>query len=135
MTIETKIAPKNSLLLVMDKDSGEIPKSMGDKIFAATPSCIAIGTLCEIDGQTLVVLTDEDVPIHQSSGMFKVYDGKLETPNKEVHLCTVHLDVLLKLPVKNVVCNIVILVNSESEPDKIFILADSTAVKITGDGI
>ncbi|HTS16978.1 MAG TPA: hypothetical protein VMP11_05345 [Verrucomicrobiae bacterium] len=117
MTIVTEIAPPNSLLLVMDKDSGEIPESMEGKLIVATPSCIAVGTLSAADGRTSVMLTDERVRIQGHPGLRRVFSGVLATPKKEVDLCTVLLQ-----PVLNTQSNLEIWANDESEPDRLCVL-------------
>jgi hypothetical protein len=91
MTTETKIAPQNSLLLVMDKDNGEIPELMSGKLVVATQSCIAVGTLSASDGETSVMLTDDKIHVQEISGIQKAFCGVLATPNKKIDLCTVLL--------------------------------------------
>ena len=125
MIEKAQIAPRNSLLLVMDRDSGEIPDSMDGRLVVATPSCIAVGTLSEADGETSVVLTDEKALAHSDSGFRKVFSGVLETPKKEVHVCTVLLQPVVKLPVLNTQSNVEIWANSETEPNKLCVLVDA----------
>ena len=124
MITETQIAPKNSLLLVMDRDSGEIPESMDGKLIVSTPSCIAVGTLSEADGETSVMLTNEKAVAHPGSGLHKVFGGVLKTPKKEVHVCTVLLQTIVKLPVSSTQSNIEIWADNEMEPSRLCILVD-----------
>ena len=124
MTTEIKIAPKNSLLFVMDKDYGEseIPESMDGKRIVATRSCIVVGTLCEVDGETYVMLTDNKISVQEISGLQKVFSGILATPQKEVNLYTVHLEPILTLSVSNTESHVEIWANHKTEPDKLCVL-------------
>jgi len=128
MTVEIKIAPKNSLLLVMDKDSGEIPELMNGKLVVATPSCVAVGTLSEADGKTSVMLTDEKIHVHEISGLQKVFTGVLATPKKEVHLYTVLLQSVLNLSVPNTESNVEVWASDEKEPERLCVLVTSTPI-------
>ena len=125
MTTKTKISPQNSLLLVMDKDSGEIPELMNGKLVVATHSCIAVGTLSEADGETSVTLTDDKSHVQEISSLQKTFAGVLATPNKRVDLCTVLLQPVLTLSVSNTESHIEIWVNNETEPDKLCVLVIS----------
>ncbi len=111
MITETNIAPQNSLLLVMDRDSGVVPQSMGGKLVAATPSCVAVGTLSAADGETWVLLTDEKDRTREIPGLRMVYSGVLATPQSEVHVCTVLNRTVLKLDVPDIQSNVEIWVN------------------------
>lgn len=125
MTAKTKIAPQNSLLLLMDKDSGEIPELMNGKLVVATDSCIAVGTLSETDGETSVILTDNKSHLQEMAGLQKAFDGILATPNKRVDLCTVLLQPVLTLSVSNTESHVEIWVSNETEPDRLCVLATS----------
>lgn len=51
---EIRCQPPNSLSFVMDPDLGEIPDSVSEALVAATSTCISIGTLSSVDGETTV---------------------------------------------------------------------------------
>lgn len=116
MTTEARIAPKNSLLLVMDRDSGKIPDSMDGKLVVSTPSCIAVGTLSEVDGETSVVLTNETAVAYSRSGLHKIFSGFLATPSKEAHICTVLLHTVAKLSVLSAESSVEIWAENGNEP-------------------
>jgi hypothetical protein len=122
MIKETKIAPQNSLLLIMSNGGGEIPLSMANKLVVATPSCIAVGTLSQIDGETSVTLTDEPFQPEMVSGLQKVFSGILETPSKSVSVCTVVLDPILTLPLQKTKSTVEIWADSDAEPDELYII-------------
>ncbi len=47
--LSTQISPPNSVLLVLDPETGEVPTSMAGPSVAASPLGIAIGTLAGDD--------------------------------------------------------------------------------------
>jgi hypothetical protein len=128
MTIETKVAPQRSLLLVMDKVSGEIPELMNGKLVVATHSCIAVGTLSQSDGETSVMLTDDHIHVQENSTLLKVFSGVLATPNKRVDLCTVLLQHILTLSVSNTESHVEIWANHKTEPDRLCVLVISSPI-------
>lgn len=122
MTIEAKIAPPNSLLLVMGEASGEMPDSMNGQLIVVTSSCIAIGTLCEVDGETSVTLSDDRLRIQGIENLKRVFSGILATPRNFVEVCTVLLEPILTLPVRNDRSGVEIWANSKMEPDRLYVL-------------
>ncbi len=74
---EISVSAPNSLLLVTTSDQPEIPASMDARLIASTSTTVAVGTLSESDGQTVVRLTDE-TPDQESDGVQLVYEGRLE---------------------------------------------------------
>jgi hypothetical protein len=106
----------------MDADSGEIPESMDGKLVVASSSCVAVGTLCAVDGETLAILTDEKIHLQRISGLRRVFSGILATPKKHVDVCTVLLEPILKLSVQNAESKVEIWANSEIEPDTLCVL-------------
>lgn len=99
MTVRRSIAVPNSLLLVTDKQVGEIPLSMEGQLVAATPSCIAVGTIPAADGETLVVLTSDAFPATEKERLRNSFIGLLVTPSKEVHVCLVSLESVAQVKV------------------------------------
>ena len=51
-----RLAPPNSVILVMDPNARDLPKSMGSSLASATPSALAIGCQAEMDGETEIRL-------------------------------------------------------------------------------
>jgi hypothetical protein len=124
MKLEVKIAPPNSLLLVMDRDALDIPDSMDGELVSYTPSCVAVGTLSELDGETSVTLTNE--PLSACEGdLRKVFSGVLEVQGKEVQVCTALNEVILRLPVSAANTQIAIFANHDVEPTRLCIAADA----------
>lgn len=101
----------------MDQSVGEIPESMNESLVAATPSCIAIGTLSEYDGETLISLSDE-ASLYEVD-LFIIFDGVLKTPTRKLSLCSVLDETLITLEVATENTRVQVWVNDDKEPDKI----------------
>lgn len=93
-------------------------------MITATPSCLSIGTLCSIDGDTTVTLSDNENDI--GSNLINVYDGVLMTPNKLLSVCTVQDEPVLELRVQDSRTRVQVWANDSSEPNEITILALSS---------
>lgn len=124
MKITKTFAPSNSLVLVMDSSIGEIPSSIGDALTASTSSCVAVGTLAEMDGETTITLTDSSEGI-EPEGL--VFDGVLLTPGKELSVCNVEDEKVLTIPVPSSETRVQIFANDINEPDNIVVLATNGA--------
>ena len=114
------LAPRNSLILVMDQSVGEIPESMNKALVAATPSCIAVGTLSEHDGETLISLSDEASPGKVDLSL--VFDGVLETPARKLSLCSVLDEALITLDVPAETTCVQVWANDDKEPNEIAVV-------------
>lgn len=124
MFMVADITPPNSLILVMDQFVGIVPESMNGKLTAATPTCIAIGTLSEHDGPTHITLTDE------SQGSISgelVFDGVIKTPTGKLAVCTVLDEKILEAVVSQEITRVQIWANDRAEPDIILILVSKQA--------
>jgi len=120
MIQEICLAPRNSLVLIMDQTVGEVPENMGQSLLAATRSCIAIGTRSETDGQTRISLSDEKpfgIPNEPP-----VFDGVIPTPSKMLTVCSVLDESLLALSVLHSNTRVQIWANDRIEPDRIWIV-------------
>ena len=122
MMITKKLAPPHSLLLVMDPAAGDPPRSMGKRVVAATRSCVAIGTLCEVDGETTVVLSNGPETSGVAAKMELAFDGVIAAPSREVHLCTTATESIAKLPVPTTTARVQVWTNRSVEPDRILIV-------------
>jgi hypothetical protein len=115
------LAPKNSLVLVMDSSVGEVPESMGDAGIAATTSCVAVGTLAEMDGETEIVLADYG----DAEGVGSmVFDGLLPTPSLELSVCDVDDVKRLSIGVQQDSVRVRIFTNDANEPDRVIVLVN-----------
>lgn len=103
----------------MDHETGEIPGSMGHNLVATTPSCVAVGTLSDLDGETEVVLTDEQAYPKSDRDLRLAFTGTLMSSRKQVDVCTVDLRKIIGLAVAKVQCAVEVWVNDRKEPNKV----------------
>lgn len=119
MKQSVKVAPPNSLILVMDYSFGVLPDNMGGALVASTSSCVAVGTLSDADGDTVITLTDELLGLN-SEGL--IFDGVLEAPSRELSICNVRNEKLMAVALSGAEVRIRIFANDASEPDQIAVL-------------
>lgn len=117
---DVRVAPPNSLLLLMDSQAGEIPAAMAWAGLHCTPSCIAIGTLCSQDGPTHVVLTDAKP--NSVGGLSRIYSGDLETPSRQLSLETVDGTQVWTADLDAIRWQLEVWSNHPREPDEILIV-------------
>jgi len=111
-----EIRPPNSLFLVRDADSFDVPNWSGLRQVEGTESCLAIGTLAKPDGTTTISLGRRD-----ETATIKAFDGELGVPSRRVVVTTVPEDVLLEQRVPANRARIRVHVNDLVEPDAIVI--------------
>ena len=128
MKKEINIAPQNSIIFIMDITTGVIPNPelIRQSLVTATSSCVAIGTLCSIDGETTIILSDEDKVIQNNERL--VFEGMLDTPSKLISVCTVLNKPVLKMNVRDIRSHIQLWANDVSEPDNIEIIVKYNCV-------
>ncbi|MCD0266276.1 hypothetical protein JWH11_07430 [Xanthomonas melonis] len=103
----------------MDYSFGELPDFMMGGGVAFTNSCVAVGTLSEIDGETTIIMTDSlsdiDVPDHL------IFDGVLKTLEGNLSICDVANKNLLTIKNSMPDLHVQVFVNDISEPDLIVV--------------
>jgi len=111
-----KLAPPNSLILVMDSSARDIPKSMSGSLVSATPSVVAIGCRAEMDGKAEVRLGhDKEVDL----GIAPVFVGFLDTPTGIVSVRTVLDEEILSKSVGRRHVTLRVWANDSAEPSVI----------------
>jgi len=102
----------------MDSSGGDIPESMNGRSIVATDSCIAISCLCEMDGETEIVLCEAgDI----SPGKAPAFEAVIRTPSHEVTVMSVLIEPILVAPVSTERTNVRLWVNDAQEPDHVII--------------
>ncbi len=116
MSDRVSVRPPNSLILVRDADSFDVPAWSGSRVVEATESCVAVGTLAEPDGATSVWFAHEgeSLPI-------EAFKGDLSVPSGRVVVSTVTDEILMTMSVEGQRVNVRVLTNESSEPDEIAI--------------
>jgi hypothetical protein len=119
--VSTRIAPPNSVVLVVGSDDAEIPTSMGSALISASPSCIAVGCLAADDGETEFALGSA---LEVDPGGQPVFVGTLEAPKHAVAIRSVLGHTILETPVRRTHATVRIWVNHPSEPDAVRVGVD-----------
>lgn len=118
MAVKTLLAPPNSLILIVGGEKYEVPSSMKGAAIAKTNSCIAVGSLSEIDGQTSIVLKKISELELEFAPSFTDF---IDTPSRLVEVKTILGKTLLQMPVKDTKTKIIIWTNDKFEPDEIIV--------------
>ncbi len=113
-----KIAPPNSLLLIMDSCAGTVPNSMAGALISFTETCIAVGCKSAADGETEILL---GMAVDVTPGPIAAFDGIISTPNRKVSICSVLRKEILAQSVPNTQTRIRIWANDSFEPDRIVV--------------
>jgi hypothetical protein len=121
MVISAKVAPPYSVVVITDPSGGQTPDTMSGSIIAATESCIAVGCLCDIDGETEFTL---GAGPEVDPGSEPTFQGTLQTPNRRIVVRSVYGETILELPVLRETARVRIWVNHPSEPDRVVVGAD-----------
>ncbi|MCC2314243.1 hypothetical protein [Cellulomonas xiejunii] len=119
MSQSVEIAVPNSLILLMDPDTGEMPTSLGRRSVAASSTCVAIGTLNEFDGKTTVHL-DEPSELPRRENLMLRWEGTVGTSGR-MGLVNVYNEILLEMPA-NEAATVAVWTNDADEPDEIWVL-------------
>jgi hypothetical protein len=121
MAVSIRIAPPHSMVFVSDHRYGDVPEITREARIWATSSCIAIGCLSFMDGETEIVLGRLD---DVDPGGSPALDQELETPFRTVVVSTSEGDILLSTPVTNLTTHVRVWTNRASEPDKVVVGVD-----------
>jgi hypothetical protein len=115
-----RFAPPYSVVLVTDPSNGEIPhsSSMREALIASTQSCIAVGCMAEVNGETEFTLgLSQDV----DPGMPPAFEGVLKTPSRRIVVRSVLGQVILDAAVSGQKTKVRVWVNDRKEPDRVVI--------------
>ncbi len=121
MKTQIRIAPSNSVVLVMDTSIGEIPdpdpEDVGEGVLAATSSCIAVGTLPQIEGDTHILLYDEPAEMDLTGTL--AFDGPLEVRSGRMSVVSVLHEPLLGCNAPTPRARVQVWLNDDRLPDEI----------------
>ncbi len=109
------VALPSSLALVMDPSVGQVPSTMAGALVAATPTCVALGTLSALDGTTRLSLGPGD----GEPALCLIFDGVLDTPGGTVVVSSVLSEVLLQDRAPSPRTRVRIFANDDEEPSEI----------------
>jgi len=120
-TVRINASLPNSMVALMDQNKlGDIPTKLGPNRLAASRSCVVIGTQANMDGDTLITLTDAVATAPPGD---PVFDGTLETPTKHLVAFSILLEPVLQLDVPSTAVRLRIWKNHPTHPTLITVIA------------
>jgi hypothetical protein len=118
-TSSIKVAPPNSMFLISDAQRGFVPDvSRSTPAIASTDTCLAVGCLAEMDGETKITIGPTD---EVDQGDRPTFDGALATPTHTVVVWTIEWKKLLEARVSSRRTRVRIWTNHPNEPDDVVI--------------
>lgn len=123
MVETTKIAPRNSQIVIVDPNAKkvDVPDYRESVPFVATSSCILFYCFPEVDGETEITLGNAS---EVDPGSSPVFDGHLLTPSKTLAIETVVRGSILRTLTLGVQTKLRIWSNAIRWPDKIVVGID-----------
>ena len=120
MKEKISFAPPNCIFFLDDPRSGEIPEIDSRPVHIwSTRSCIIVGCLAFMDGETEFILSDsaDDAPKGDSA-----FDGVLDTPSRAVEVSTSEREILLHREVPSHFTRVRIWTDHPTEPEHILVV-------------
>jgi hypothetical protein len=118
MYTSKSIRPVNSILFISDVNGGEVPEWVRGKMILATPSCLSFQCYPEQDGPTEITLGSLDELDRREVPAF---EGKLETPSRQLVISTVDRETVLQMQVKNAQTQVKIWLSHPQWPENVII--------------
>ncbi len=116
---ELQVRSPYSLILVGDR-KGELPPALSGRLVAASDSLIAVGTMSEADGPTLIRILPSGAHRPPSTHL-RVFEGSLNLDGV-LTASSVEGQIFLEVPISTPQLGIEVWVNDAVEPDEISIL-------------
>lgn len=80
-----KLEVPNAILFVLEPDNPEVEIPAYGGLISSTSTCVSVGTLADVDGETEVIL--DQAPV---AGLQRVFDGVLSTKTGTIAIVTAH---------------------------------------------
>lgn len=121
MKIILSVAPQHSILLLADvgNEAAEVPLDGVEDAVVSSGSVVGINVMAEVDGETLVELTDEP---SDPTDLIPLFDGSVDTPSRSVSLCTSDWSVLAALAVGDDEARVRIFGSTSTRPDRVLVV-------------
>jgi hypothetical protein len=113
-----KIAPDNSMVVVVGSNEFDVPQAFGASLIAATASCIAVGCKSSVDGPTQFVLGQRN---EVDPGRVPNFESVLDTFLGFVSVQSVLHQTILEMRTSSNRTRISIWVNDLREPDLVIL--------------
>jgi hypothetical protein len=115
--VQAKLSPPNSILFISDPTLREEVPELSRELVNATSTCIAVGTLAEIDGETTVRLAKA---ITSPEGQL-VFSGEIETPGLRIAISRSDRICVVEHAVARRLTHVKVWANHPREPDLILV--------------
>ncbi|MEO7594444.1 MAG: hypothetical protein ABI134_24745 [Byssovorax sp.] len=110
--MKAKLAVPNAILFILDptNEAAIVPEYVPGEAAAATPSCVSVATIADVDGEVTVRLcaTLDDVERTMSA---QVFHGSVETPGHVLAVVTSDFERVLEIATPSLVTRITIRVD------------------------
>ena len=112
-----RMAPPNSMFFFQDAGGGTYPE-IDQRLLRiwSTESCIITATLAFMDGETELIVSDEDAPPGAP-----VFEAMLKTPSKVIEVFTSQNETLMLCEVPRDSTRVRVWTDHPSEPEHIFV--------------
>jgi hypothetical protein len=117
MSTSVKLAPANSIIFISDAKLGDIPEITRGRRLWWNESCVVVGCLAFMDGETEVTLGDAE---SLDPGIPAAFDGAIATLHCNLMVSTVDGEVM-SIPTPTRLSRVRVRTNHPSEPDKILV--------------
>jgi hypothetical protein len=118
MAASVRIPVLNSLLIIRDASTDDLPEIDGNSAVWSTTSCVVVSCLPDCDGETEVTMGEA---VEVGSGGKALFDGRLRTPSRLLIVETVLRKSILELEVPNPDTRVRIWTNGLRDTDKVAI--------------
>ncbi len=118
--MKSKLAVPNAILFVLDptNEAAVVPEYMPGEAAAATPSCVSIATIADVDGDVIVGLcTPLDVVTF--SAPVQVFAGSVETPGHVLAVVTSEFDRVLEIATPSTATHVIVKVDDVQSPTRV----------------
>lgn len=116
--VAARLAPPNSLILILDPSLAQLPLTMNGALISSTATCVAVGCQAESDGETDITLGDAS---EVDPGTKPSFEGQIQTPAHRIEVQSIYGAKLLEMPVSSESVIVRLWVNDADEPDQVII--------------
>ncbi|MFN8524647.1 MAG: hypothetical protein U0821_16240 [Chloroflexota bacterium] len=122
MIAEAVIRPPYSIIVLEGTGTIDVPPLPWGTMVASTPTCIILGTLCEVDGETLVQVADEHAAVEE---LQKIFVGDFNTTGSVLRVMSAEGDAYLEVAVPQPRLSLDIFADDPSHLARILIRVES----------
>jgi hypothetical protein len=126
--IEVKLAVPDAILFILDptNEAAVVPEYVPGEAAAATPSCVSIATIADVDGDVTVRLCAplDDV---ERARFAQVFYGSVETPGHVLAVVTSEFERVLEMATTSTATRITVRVDDVQSPAEVYVNVESSS--------